>query len=267
MFKVVGFATKPNDLYSVKVANEISGFLKKFGVTSLLNKKDIQKNAEMIIVLGGDGTFVGAARDYFDYDIPILGVNLGTLGFLTDINIDEVYTTIEKVLNGQFDVEERYMLNCTTPDGTEYQALNDVVVHRGNAARMVNADIFLNGRFVNNGSADGLIVCTPTGSTAYALSSGGPIMSPGVDASCLVYISPHAITYRPFIYNANYDCHIVLRTPVTGVEIIIDGQISIPFEENQKILVKKYYKPLKMIHSSYNYDFFNVLRNKLYWNK
>jgi len=265
MFKTIGLVTKPNDHGSKKVAGELVPFLKKLGVKTLFYQQDIKDNAEMIIVLGGDGTFVSAARTFVNSDIPLLGVNLGRLGFLTDIDADKMFDSIESVLSGKYNTEERFMLECEVPGGN-FLALNDIVVHRGNAPRMINADIYINGVFVNNGSADGLIVNTPTGSTAYALSSGGPIVNVGVEAISLVYISPHAMTYRPFILSADDEVRVRLKEPQHGANIIFDGQVTVPITTNQDIFIKKHKKKLKLIHP-YDYDFFSILRNKLNWNK
>jgi NAD+ kinase len=265
MFKTIGLVTKPNDPNSEKVASELVPFLKKLGVKTLFYQQEIKDNAEMIIVLGGDGTFVGAARTYVDSEIPLLGVNLGRLGFLTDIDADKMFESIESVLAGKYNKEERFMLECVTPGG-EFVALNDIVVHRGNAPRMIKAEININGKFVNKGSADGLIVNTPTGSTAYALSSGGPILNIGVEAISLVYISPHAMTYRPFIFSADDEVRIRLNEPQHGANIVFDGQVTVPLGANQDIYVKKHSKKLNLIHP-YDYDFFSILRDKLHWNK
>ncbi len=265
MFKTVGLIIKPNDSTSEQVASKLRKFLKGLGVKVVFYQQDIIDNAEMVIVLGGDGTFVGAARNFVDAEIPLLGVNLGRLGFLTDINADKMFETIESVLAGQYNTEERFMLRCTTPEG-EYCALNDVVFHRSNAPRMINADVYINGKFVNNGSADGIIVNTPTGSTAYALSSGGPIINTGVNAISLVYISPHAMTYRPFIFSADDEVRIRLKEPKHGANLIVDGQVSTPIHADQDVFIKKHDKALKLIHPQ-DYDFFGILRNKLHWNK
>ncbi len=266
MFKTVGLVTKPNDPISKQTADKLQKFLKGLNVKAVFYQQAIIDSAEMVIVLGGDGTFLGAARDFVNHDILLLGVNLGRLGFLTDINTGKMFESIEDVLSGKYNTEERFMLNCTTPDGKTYQAVNDVVFHRANVPRMINADVYINEKFVNNGSADGLIVNTPTGSTAYALSSGGPIINTGVDAISLVYISPHAMTYRPFIFDANNKVRICLKEPTQGALLVIDGQISIPICANQAVFIEKYDKPLKLIHPD-DYDLFSILRDKLHWNK
>lgn len=265
MFKTIGLITKPNDLYSEKIAKKLASFLKKISVEVLFYQQEIKNKAEIIIVLGGDGTFVATARTFVDSEIPLLGVNLGKLGFLTDIDTDEMFDSITEVMSGKYTSETRFLLETQTKDGN-FVALNDVVVHRGNSPKMVNTDVYINNKFVNKGSADGLIISSPTGSTAYALSSGGPIIDVGVDAISLTYISPHAMTYRPFIFNANDTVCITLTEPSEGANIVLDGQVSIPFMVNENICIKKYSKKLTLIHP-HNYDFFTILRNKLHWNK
>lgn len=265
MFKTVGLITKPNDNFSNQVAQKLVEFLNKLNVVSLFYQQDIKDSAEMIIVLGGDGTFVGAARAFVNSEIPILGVNLGRLGFLTDIDSQKMFESVESVLNGQYNTETRMMLECSV-NGQKFVALNDIVVHRNNNPRMINADVYLNDIFVNTGSADGLIVNTPTGSTAYALSSGGPIINVGVDVISLVYISPHAMTYRPFIFDADDNVRIRLNEPQQGASIIVDGQVNIDITSGQDIFINKYHKKLHLIHP-YDYDFFDILRTKLNWNK
>ncbi len=266
MFKTIGIITKPDDNFSSTLATKLTKHLTKLNINVVFYQKDIIVKAKLIIILGGDGTFINTAREFVDYDIPILGVNLGNLGFLTDINIDAMFDAIEDILSGNYNIEQRFMLQCSMIDGSKYCAVNDVVVHRSSSAKMVKVNTYLNDRFVNRGLADGLIISTPTGSTAYALSSGGPIINNGVNAISLVYISPHAMTYRPFIFNANDKIKIDIKEPKNGAKIIIDGQITINVCAGESICVEKYHKKIKLIHP-HNYDFFAILRDKLHWTK
>lgn len=267
MFRKIGLITKPNNNLSKEAANKLQDFLHKKGIDALFYQQDIKEQAELIIVLGGDGTFLAAARTFATYEIPLLGVNLGRLGFLTDIDPAIMFNSIEDVLSGKYNTEERFLLECNfAGKDDKYLALNDIVVHRGTTARMVNSNIYLNNVFVNKGLSDGLIISTPTGSTAYALSSGGPILNMGVEAISLTYISPHAMSYRPFIFSANDEVKICLEEPQTGASLIFDGQETIPLDAMQNVFIRKYPKPIKLIHP-HNYDFFAILRDKLHWNK
>ena len=265
MFKTVGLITKPNSPESESVAASLISFLKKMSIKVVSEQQEIKDYAEMIIVLGGDGTFVGTARRYIEYEIPLLGVNLGRLGFLTDIDSEQMFESLKAVLGGDYRNEQRFMLECECLSG-KFVALNDVVVHRSNAPRMVNASVYIDNSFVCDGSADGLIVSTPTGSTAYALSSGGPIINTGVNAMSLVYISPHSMSYRPIIVSSESVIRIRLSEPQHGANVMFDGQVSIPLKANQDIIVSKHNKSLRLIHPD-GYDFFGILRNKLHWGK
>ena len=203
MFNTIGIITKPQDITSEETARELGAFLKEQGVSLVEGEKAIEKNADLIIVVGGDGSILSTARTYVDSNIPILGINLGRLGFLADVSVESMMTVITDILSGEYIKEERALLSCQIErEGnilSQHLAFNEVVVHRNETPRMIEFELFVDGDFVNKQRADGMIVTTPTGSTAYALSSGGPIMHPSVNTICLVSISPHTMSHRPFI--------------------------------------------------------------------
>ncbi|MBT3348102.1 MAG: NAD(+) kinase [Thiotrichales bacterium] len=234
----------------------------------VVSREEMGTQCDLAIVVGGDGSFLNAARSLAQYDIPMLGVNLGRLGFLTDIAPNKIDTYMEEVLNGEFTEERRCLLNSSIlRDGEhimEGPALNDVVVHKLDVARMIEFEVHINGEFVNRQRADGLIVSTPTGSTAYALSGGGPILAPALKAVVIVPICPHTLSSRPIVVPGNTVIEITLMGPSGHAQVSRDGQSNEPLVSGDKIIVQRYDHGLRMIHPS-NYSPFRVLRQKLGW--
>ena len=230
MFNTIGIITKPQDIISEKTARELGAFLKEQGVLLAEDEKSIKKSADLIIVVGGDGSILSTARTYVDSNIPILGINLGRLGFLADVSVESMMTVITDILSGEYIKEERALLNCQVErEGnilSQHLAFNEVVVHRNETPRMIEFELFIDGDFVNKQRADGMIVTTPTGSTAYALSSGGPIMHPSANTICLVSISPHTMSHRPFILHGESEVLISLIDSDDKATVSFDGQAS-----------------------------------------
>ena len=227
MFNSVGVICKPNDFTSQKTALELGVLLKDLGVGVLEGAKEINQEADLIIVVGGDGTILNTARTYVDSNIPILGINLGRLGFLADVSVDSMASAVTEILDGEFIKEQRSLLNCQIEKNgkvvSEHLAFNEVVIHRNETPRMIEFELHVDDDFVNNQRADGIIVTTPTGSTAYALSSGGPIMHPSTNAICLVSISPHTMSHRPFILHGESEVFISLLDCDERATISFDG--------------------------------------------
>ncbi|HET6515579.1 MAG TPA: NAD(+)/NADH kinase [Thermodesulfovibrionales bacterium] len=224
--------------------------------------------SEAIIVLGGDGTMLSVARLACKKSVPILGVNLGGLGFITEISQKEIFDALHMVLSGKCAAEDRLMLTArvtrTGKEIEEYTALNDVVINKGALARIVELDTSVNGVYVNGFRADGLIVSTPTGSTAYCLSAGGPILYPTMGSIILIPICPHTLSNRPIVLPDDIRLEIVLRTPIDDVFLTVDGQQGIPLRKDDVIAVEKSpYKTRLLIPPTS--DFFEVLRTKLGW--
>ncbi len=268
MFNTIGIITKPRDSVSESSAHEMRVFLENQGVSVVFDVKEIARQADLIIVAGGDGTLLSTARVFVDNNIPILGVNLGRLGFLADISVDGMLGVIEQVLEGRFTKEERCLLSCQiAQEGkvlNQWLALNDVVVHRRETLRMIEFDVFINDKFVNNQRADGLVITTPTGSTAYALSSGGPIMHPGVNAIGLVSICPHTMSHRPLLVPGESEVVVRVKKSEEGASVSFDGQSSVPIVSGQDICVHQHDSFVHLLHPK-NYDYFEIIRSKLHW--
>ena len=228
---------------------------------------EIGKQCDLVIVIGGDGTLLYAARKLVEYGLPILGVNLGRLGFLTDVSIKELKPRLSALFSGQFITEKRFLLQATLLNYTnkypKLLALNDVVLHKSELARMIEFKAYINGDPVNHYRADGLVVSTPTGSTAYALSAGGPIIHPSINAIALVPICPHTLNNRPLIVDGSSE--ILLSINVKDAEksvITLDGQTQVHLQQNTQIQIKRHPKTIELIHPK-NYNYFNILKEKL----
>ena len=268
MFNTIGIITKPHDPISDGKARELCAFLEEQGVGVVFESEQIAEQADLIIIVGGDGSLLNAARSFVDNNIPILGINLGHLGFLADVSVNNMLNVVTEVLNGEFTKEERCLLSCQVEqDGkilNHYLALNDVVVHRKETLKMIEFDVFIDDKFVNNQRADGLIVTTPTGSTAYALSSGGPIMHPGVNAIGLVSICPHTMSHRPLLVPGDSEVVIRVKESDEGATVSFDGQTSFPMIAGQDIRVRQHGSFIHLLHPK-NYDYFDIIRSKLHW--
>lgn len=235
----------------------------------VVSRDAIGHACDLAIVLGGDGTLLNAARSLVEFEVPILGINLGRLGFLASVSPSEIPQSLEEILRGAFREEARSLLHAEIIRGdqtiAQSDALNDVVVHKRDVARMVEVDTFVDGQFLNAYRADGLIIATPTGSTAYALSGGGPIIHPALETVVLVPICPHSLTHRPIVVGANSEITVVLGAAnTTQTQITCDGQISLPMEPGDRVVIDKKSHKIKLIHPIL-YDYFRLLRAKLSW--
>ncbi len=224
---------------------------------------------DLVIVIGGDGSLLGAARALAAYNVPLLGINRGRLGFLTDVTPIRLEEQLDQVLEGQYIVETRFMLGADLRrDGVQYAqgvALNDVVLHAGLATRMIEFELFIEGQFVYSQRSDGLIISTPTGSTAYALSAGGPIMHPKLDALVLAPMHPHTLSSRPIVVDGNSEVKLVIGSLNDAhPHISCDGQEDIAAAPGDTITIRKRPYRLKLIHPL-NHNFYQVCRTKLGW--
>jgi len=228
-------------------------------------------DVDMVLVLGGDGTLIGMADCIAEAGsgIPILGVNFGSLGFLTEVTLPELYRSLDNALNGRAHVEERMMLRATTAGGGEVRsrtiAVNDAVITKTARSRMIDLSVYVGSEFVTRVRADGLIIATPTGSTAYNLSAGGPIVQPDVDALVLTPIAPHTLTNRPIVIPGSSTVR-VEPTMDARDEIVftLDGQVTFPIHAGDEITVSRAPRPLRLIRPSTR-SYFEVLRTKLKW--
>ncbi|MDD2768015.1 MAG: NAD(+) kinase [Methylococcus sp.] len=225
--------------------------------------------ADIAVVVGGDGTLLGAARSLYAHDVPLIGVNLGRLGFLVDISPNEAVAKLHEILTGSFRAEERYPLLArlireeeTLLQGT---AVNEVVIHSGTATSMIEIETAIDGVFLNSQRSDGLIVSTPTGSTAYALSAGGPILYPALNAMVLAPINPHTLSNRPIVIAGDSRVEIAFRpNKQFRAQVSCD---NVPFPEvsiDDRIEIRKAERPFRILHPT-DYDFFQILRHKLNW--
>ncbi len=235
----------------------------------LATRDEIGQEADLVIVVGGDGSLLSAARTLAKYETPVLGVNRGRLGFLTDISPDEIANQVPRVLDGQFTRERRFLLDArVSRDGKivgRADALNDVVVNSGTSAQMIELELYINDVFVNRQRADGLIVSTPTGSTAYSLSGGGPIMHPTLDAIVLVPMFPHALSSRPIVVEGSSEIRIdILARNGIHPPVTCDGQVNMTARPGDSVYIDKKPHRLTLLHPL-GHSFYASCRDKLRW--
>ena len=232
----------------------------------ITDDKEIYEKSDVIISIGGDGTMLATAYNAQFYDKPVLGVNLGKLGFLVEANIDQMDSVIADLKNRNYKIEERMLITGEVEgySAEKFFAINDIVIDKGGWPKMIELTVWVDGEYVTTLSADGLIVATPTGSTGYSISVGGPIVSPRTDVITLSPISPHSLTVRPLVLPGDQEILIKADSPHTTVQVNCDGQRSYMFPPPMEIKIKKSQRPLKLIHTSLT-TYFETLRNKLMW--
>ncbi len=278
----VGIIGKTHKKETFEVTKELSAWLQKRGVEVYVEKElateigysnsvvraELPEFVDVVLVFGGDGTFLGVARLVCKYNIPILGINLGGLGFLTEITFDELYPMMEYILSGKYEVENREMLCATIHRKAErvgdYIVLNDVVVNKGAVARIIDLAIYINGSHVTTFKADGIILSTPTGSTAYSLSAGGPIVSPTLPLTIVTPICPHTLNDRPLVVSNETTVRVKVLTDTTDIYLTLDGQVGVNLMMGDVIEVKKADTSVKLIKSPFR-DYFTILKAKLMW--
>ena len=230
---------------------------------------DIGKQADLAIVVGGDGNMLGAARTLAEYNVAVVGINRGNLGFLTDINPDDFERQLDSIFAGEGISEQRFLLEVEVFRNGQMQskdsAVNEVVLHHGKVAHMLEFEVYLNDHFVYSQRSDGLIVATPTGSTAYSLSGGGPILTPNLDALTLVPMFPHTLSSRPIVVDANSTIKMkVSPDNRDNLQVSCDSHIVLTVLPGDEVIIRKNPKMLSLIHPK-DYNYFNVLRTKLSW--
>lgn len=255
----------------VYIEEGIRGFISPNLTVPFLNavkKEEIPSCAEMIIVLGGDGTLLSVARLAGSHEVPILGVNLGGLGFLTEITLEELYRVLERVIQGDFITDERVVFNAAVMRRgerlAEFIVLNDAVINKGALARIIDLEMTINGEYLTTFKSDGLIISTPTGSTAYNLSAGGPIVYPSLHCIIITPICPHTLTNRPIMIPDEVEVRAILKSRQQEVHLTLDGQQGFVLEFEDVVEVKKAKGKILLIKSPYRH-YFEVLREKLKW--
>lgn len=235
---------------------------------NIVKKEEIPSRADMIIVLGGDGTLLSVARLVGSHRVPILGVNLGGLGFLTEITLEELYRVLDRVIRGDFVTDERVVLNASVVRRgerlAEFIVLNDAVINKGALARIIDLETTINGEYLTTFKSDGLIISTPTGSTAYNLSAGGPIVHPSLHCIILTPICPHTLTNRPIMIPDDVEVRAVLKSKQQEVLLTLDGQQGFVLEFEDVVQVRKAEGKILLIKSPHRH-YFEVLREKLKW--
>jgi NAD+ kinase len=276
-----GIIAKLHQKDILKVVRKVSAWLRKKGVTvrfeenlgGLLKEKGEKKEilptkVDFIIAFGGDGTLLSIARSIGDRMVPVFGVNMGSLGFLTEIEQQHLFPNLALVLDGKCRLEKRHMLKVKLrrDDKTIHQlsVLNDAVVTKTALARIIDLDIFIDGQFVSSYRADGLIVSTPTGSTAYSLAAGGPIILPQLEVICIAPICPHTLTHRPLIVSNRSTIEVILKSESEEVFLTLDGQEGIYMKPKDMITATRSNRHLFLIRPTEK-NFFDILRQKLHW--
>ncbi|HZT32834.1 MAG TPA: NAD(+)/NADH kinase [Bryobacteraceae bacterium] len=282
VIKVVGIIAKPGVALAAEIVPGLFRWLRERGIQVRcdssaaayaaegegLPREQVPEGCDLVIVLGGDGTLLSAARAIGRREIPLFPVNAGGLGFLTAITVEELYPELERAFRGEHRVGKRKLLQVEVHRGGQtvarYEALNDAVLTKVSIARMIDLDTFVDEQFVCAYKADGLIVSTPTGSTAYSLSAGGPIIFPSVPAICLTPICPHMLTNRPVIVPETSVIQVICRGEDSSVFLTIDGQIGEPLQCDDRVLCRSSPYALHLIRPP-RMRFFDVLRQKLKW--
>jgi NAD+ kinase len=237
---------------------------------SVVPEDELARRVDLILVLGGDGTMIATSRMVGDTEVPVIGVNYGGLGYLAEFPIEELFASLEAILSGQYKVQKRVMLAVELWRGeqlmTHNRVLNDVVVNKSALARIIEIEADLDGQFVNRFRADGLIVATPTGSTAYNLSAGGPVIYPSMNAVVITPICPFTLSNRPIVVPDESMIEVRLKTEKEDVSLTLDGQVGFPLAVNDRIVIRKSKTTFNLVQPP-NRNYFDVLRDKLKWGK
>lgn len=282
--KCVGVVVKPNHKEAWETACKLSDWLAERGI-DLVGKphaeteicdiqtdevEEFKTDVDLIVVLGGDGTMISTARLTGNREVLVLGINYGSLGYLTEFRIEEMFPALEAILEGNYEIDRRVMLDVEHWRGDEKlesgRVLNDVVINKAVLARIIEIEVNLDNLFVNSFRADGLIVATPTGSTAYSLSAGGPIIYPSMNAMVLTPICPFTLTNRPIVVPDTAKINLRLKNESDGVVLTLDGQIGYAVQMGDCISIRKSATNFNLVQPP-NRNYFDVLRNKLKWGR
>ena len=279
--KKIGIICKTDRKEPREILQELLPLLRKKGCEAFVDvetaealnimgfsRGEIASLADVILVLGGDGTMLSVSRLVAQKGIPILGINLGSLGFITEVNSDEIFSAVDKMLNDGCAIEERMMLTAAIHRNgkkiADYTVLNDVVINKGALARIIDLETNINDRYVTTYKADGLIISTPTGSTAYSLSAGGPILYPTLDSIVVTPICPHTLTNRPIVVPADSRIEIIIKSLSEDVVLTLDGQVGFSLRMDDVVEINKSPFKTKLL-VPVERDYFQILRTKLKW--
>jgi NAD+ kinase len=283
--KTVGMVVRRERPRAITIGHLLTGWLRARHLITLaepevaaqlgaeaVEREQLALRSDLIVVLGGDGTLLSIARLIGERETPILGINLGGLGFLTEITTEEAQATLGRVLAGDYEVDRRITLEATveahpaaarTADRESFRALNDVVINKRALGRMLELNVFANGERFCSYRADGLIIATPTGSTAYALSAGGPIVFPTLEVAVLAPICPHTLSNRPVVLPDSFEIEVRVKSDDNGAMLTVDGQQTARVASNDTLRVRRGKNPVVLVRSSHSY--FEIWRNKLRW--
>ena len=288
--KRIGIVLKPHQPEALKTICELVAWLAERGIEVVggpelereriehqtgcpvqeVPTEKIATEVDLMLVLGGDGTMIATARLIGDQEVPVIGVNYGGLGYLAEFRIEELYTGLEVVLSGNYRLDKRMMLEVELQRDaalvTSKRVLNDVVINKSALARIIEIETYFNGQFVNSFRADGLIVSTPTGSTAYNLSAGGPMIFPSMNAVVITPICPFTLSNRPIVVPDNSEIELRLNTDHEEVALTLDGQVGFPLKVGDKVVIRKSRTTFNLVQPS-NRNYFDVLRDKLRWGR
>jgi len=286
----VGVLVKPNLPKAVKTICLLLEWLSERGITLVvgprveraeiehatgcavetLSYEELAASVDMIVVLGGDGTMIATARMLDNRDVPVVGINYGSLGYLTEVRVEEMTSALEAILAGNYNLDRRMMLAAELSRGEEKllrnRVLNDVVISKSALARIIEIEAWFDKQFVNCFRADGLIISTPTGSTAYTLSAGGPVVYPSMNAIVITPICPHTLSNRPLVVPDDAEIELVLKTPNEEVALTLDGQVGYRMEMGDRVLISKSRTTFNLLQPV-NRNYFEVLRGKLRWGR
>ena len=288
--KRIGIVLKPHQPEALNTICELVVWLAQRGITLIggpelereqiehqtgcpvpqVENESLARDVDLILVLGGDGTMIATARMIGDQEVPVLGVNYGGLGYLAEFRIEELYTALESILEGNYRLDRRVMLAVELCRGDAplktSRVLNDVVINKSALARIIEIETYLNSQFVNSFRADGLIISTPTGSTAYNLSAGGPVIFPSMNAVVITPICPFTLSNRPIVVPDDAEIELLLKTDKEEVALTLDGQVGFPLEVEDRVKIRKSRTTFNLIQPS-NRNYFDVLRDKLRWGR
>ena len=288
--KRIGVVVKPHQPDALETLCRLTEWLNQRGIqlvgTAAIEHKQVEQktgcsvvvvkdeelalNVDLILVLGGDGTMIATARMIGDAEMPVIGVNYGGLGYLAEFPLEELFSALEAILAGQYKVQQRLMLSVELWRGeeliTRHRVLNDVVVNKSALARIIEIEAYLNQQFVNLFRADGLIVATPTGSTAYNLSAGGPVIYPSMNAIVITPICPFTLSNRPIVVPDESLIEVRLTTDKEEVALTLDGQVGFPLKVGDRVVIRKSKTTFNLVQPP-NRNYFDVLRDKLKWGK